>query len=146
MSIPLKRQYKIIEKDIAHEIIEGEAIIIHFSTGSYYSLNGVAAKVWSWIEAGATYEELTGVFQNLSPDQQLEIRGFLDGLVNEGLLIASDEMISIARKADSFPLPSIIPFEVPRFDKYNDMQNLLLSDPIHEVDDQRGWPDLPPKS
>jgi hypothetical protein len=34
-------------------------------------------------------------------------------------------------------------FEPPKFTKFNDMQNLLLSDPIHDVD-ATGWPNLDP--
>lgn len=144
MPVPPSRHYRIVEKDIAHEIIDGEAIIIHFSTGNYYSLNGIAAEVWGWIEAGATFGEIAGTFQNVSPEQHQEIEGFLDGLVTEGLLIPSDETVSTARKTDRLPAPATRPFTAPLFDKYNDMQNLLLSDPIHEVDDQRGWPHTPP--
>ncbi len=30
--------------------------------------------------------------------------------------------------------------------KYTDMQDLLLLDPIHEVDETKGWPTRDPKS
>jgi hypothetical protein len=35
-----------------------------------------------------------------------------------------------------------LPFVAPVLDKYTDMQELLLLDPIHEVD-ASGWPKLP---
>jgi hypothetical protein len=144
MSTPLNRCYVIVEKDIAHELIEGEAIIIHFSTGNYYSLNGIAAELWAWMEAGASYGEITSAFQNLSPEQMADIDSFLEGLMKEGLITAPDEKTLVKRKTDQLPAPGTRTFSVPRFDKYNDMQNLLLSDPIHEVDDQRGWPHASP--
>lgn len=143
MSVPLHRRYRIAENDIAHEIIDGEAIIIHFETGNYYSLNGMAAKVWSWLEAGATYGEITNAFQELPSDGPAEINGFVEGLVREGILIHSDEPALNRLPNDAIPVPGSLPFVAPRFDKYNDMKHLLLSDPIHEVDDQRGWPHAP---
>jgi hypothetical protein len=32
-------------------------------------------------------------------------------------------------------------FEIPKVESYSDMQEMLLSDPVHDVD-QRGWPIL----
>ena len=32
-----------------------------------------------------------------------------------------------------------IPFEEPKLEKYSDMEDLLLLDPIHDVEDE-GWP------
>lgn len=144
MAIPSSRHYLIAEKDIAHEIIDGEAIIIHFDSGNYYSLNGMAATFWEWLEAGATYGEMTGAFQNLTEDDIAEINGFVEGLVRENILARVDEPLPANRPADRLPPKSQLVFQAPRFDKYNDMQHLLLSDPIHEVDEERGWPHAQP--
>jgi hypothetical protein len=36
------------------------------------------------------------------------------------------------------------PFEAPRLDRYDDMRDLLLADPIHDAD-TAGWPNLSAK-
>jgi hypothetical protein len=36
----------------------------------------------------------------------------------------------------------MIVFSEPTFEKYTDMQALLLADPIHDVELQAGWPHL----
>jgi hypothetical protein len=60
-------------------------------------------------------------------------------LVKEELL---EENVSGPGQEPASPLPKgEIDFEPPKFAKYNDMQNLLLSDPIHDVD-ETGWPNL----
>jgi hypothetical protein len=142
MSIPSTCHYLINEKEIAHEIIDGEAIIIHFDSGNYYSLNGMAATVWEWISAQATYGEIVGAFQSVTPDDVAEINGFVEGLVREGILERVEGAIASARKSEGLPPERALVFEAPRFNKYNDMQHLLLSDPIHEVD-ETGWPHPP---
>ena len=40
------------------------------------------------------------------------------------------------------PAAELPNFERPKLGKYTDMQDLLLADPIHEVDEQ-GWPVQP---
>ena len=39
--------------DVVHEVIDGEAIMINMTTGSYYSLDGVGAAVWEIPPAGS---------------------------------------------------------------------------------------------
>jgi hypothetical protein len=37
--------------------------------------------------------------------------------------------------------PSMAPDgELPALEAFNDMKDLLLLDPVHEVDEQQGWP------
>jgi hypothetical protein len=36
------------------------------------------------------------------------------------------------------------PYEAPALHKYNDMQDLLLLDPVHDVD-ETGWPNISPE-
>lgn len=142
MSATAPNHFMILESDIAHEIIDGEAIIIHFQTGNYYSLNGTAAVVWEWLQAGATTGEISNAFTELSVDDHAALLGFLEGLVSEGVLRHAASEVEIARESGSLPLAHHIAFVAPRFEKYNDMQQLLLADPIHEVD-ERGWPHVP---
>jgi hypothetical protein len=42
----------------------------------------------------------------------------------------------------SAPRASLAPWSPAslRFERFNDMQDLLILDPIHEVDDEAGWP------
>ena len=40
--------------------------------------------------------------------------------------------------AEAGPAPES--YEAPAVHKYTDMENLLLLDPIHEVEEEAGWP------
>lgn len=132
--------YKIIEHKVAHEIIDGEAVVIHFDTGNYYSLNGISSQLWQWLAARATRRQILDAFQPLSPAQIQSFDDFMDSLAAEEVV---EKTPAEPGQQPSSPLPAgQVPFELPAFVKYNDMQNLLMSDPIHEVD-ETGWPHLP---
>jgi len=131
--------YTIASHKVAHEIIDGEAIVIHFDTGNYYSLAGIASQLWQWFAAGATRQQILDAFQDLQSDQIQSIDAFTDALVKEEIL---EKNVADAGRQPTSPLPSHeVAFEEPKFSKYNDMQNLLLSDPIHDVD-ETGWPNV----
>jgi hypothetical protein len=130
--------YKILDQKVAHEVIDGEAIVIHFDTGNYYSLNGVAGQIWQWIAGGASREEILEAFEPLTAEQIGSFDTFAEGLVSEELI---EKEAGGGESRLEAPLPKTA-FEVPEFAKYNDMQNLLLADPIHDVD-EKGWPNLP---
>ena len=134
--------YRINEKKIAHEVVDGEAIIIHFDSGNYYSLNGMASQLWELIAGKATYQQILGVFQQLSPQDLAALDFFLDGLITEGIL---ERVEGEPSPASDLVLPANRVFVAPTFEKFNDMQQLLLSDPIHEVD-ETGWPHPQPEA
>ena len=132
--------YQIIEHKVAHEIIDGEAIVIHFDSGNYYSFTGLSSQLWQWIAAGATRRQILEAFQPLTPEQIHAFDEFMDSLVAEEILAI---VPAPEGRQPLSPLPAgEVPFAPPAFVKYNDMQNLLISDPIHEVD-ETGWPHLP---
>ncbi len=59
-----------------------------------------------------------------------------EGLIEEGLIEPTDD----PPLAESVPTPPTIrTYATPTLSKYTDMEELLLLDPIHEVDAQ-GWP------
>ena len=131
--------FNISDQKIAHEIIDGEAIVIHFESGNYYSMQGTAMQLWQWFASGASRREILAAFQDLTPGQIESLDSFVGELVKEEIL---QETAASADRRPMAPLPKrTVAFELPSFAKYNDMQNLLLSDPIHDVD-ETGWPNL----
>ena len=85
-------------------------------------------------------ETLTKHFGPQCSDIELGVTEFLTGLEQAGLIvpaIARQEEDSAGGWLRSRNLPTA--FQKPTFEKYTDMQQLLLLDPIHDVDDT-GWP------
>jgi hypothetical protein len=63
-------------------------------------------------------------------------------LSTEGLVVPLEEDAASPDSTNRQPLPEPSGFEPPVLEKFTDMQDLILLDPVHEVD-ERGWPHVP---
>jgi hypothetical protein len=60
-------------------------------------------------------------------------------LLENGLLVALEDGAPAASPLE-LPASEMREFQPPVLESYSDMQDILLLDPIHEVDDKAGWP------
>lgn len=126
-----------------HETIDGEVIVINLTSGTYYSLRGSGADIWSLIQDTATQAEVVEALSSRYDTARPELEGAVSGLVielrAEGLVadIAGDAPTPVERP--SLSEGAKLPFDVPRLEKYTDLQDLVLLDPVHQVTDT-GWP------
>ena|ERR1035437_2665002 len=136
--------YFIVKKpDVVHETIDGETVIVNLENGVYYSLRNSGVDMWNLLEAGANLDELSeamvGRFDG-SPDViRRAITELLVALQQEGLVKVSSTKLDDDQTDLIQPQSEKAKFEAPVLEKYSDMQELLLLDPIHEVDEE-GWP------
>lgn len=136
--------FKINRPKVIDEAFDDEVVVINFDTGSYYSLSGVAADIWGLIGAGATAGETVDAvarrYTGSRPDIEAGVESLIAELERENLIVADAAGGAYAKPA---PAAEKRAFEAPRLDKYTDMQELILLDPIHEVD-ETGWPNSKP--
>ena len=125
-----------------------EVVIIAFDSGNYYSLDKTGADIWNFIESGASvgeiveriirlYEGNRGVIEN-------EVNKLIDELQIENLIIPEHSEKNIQTNTTQVEPNSETErhiFESPNLQKYTDVQELLLLDPIHEVN-ETGWPNM----
>lgn len=144
--------FRVNAPQVIHESIDGEVIIINLETGSYYSVKGSGADVWDVLQ-GTPAITTTTVVDTLAqayeaPREAIAaaVDGFVGQLVAEGLLAETEgstvQPVAAPASSDGGAKPA---FELPRLEKYTDMQDLVLLDPVHEVDEQ-GWPQQPPEA
>jgi len=129
--------YQINAPGVVSDTLDGEAIIINLETGMYYSLEGSAAVIWKALCEGASEGDIALAFQD-SFDQATEIIStFTQELVREQLLvpISSDGPTNHSWK----PSHPSLPAGFPVINRFADMHDLLLLDPIHMVGAE-GWP------
>lgn len=124
-----------------HEYIDDEAIIIDLGKGCYYTTNTSATFIWLLIGSrpswGAIIETVAKAC-NESPENIIEaINSFLQDLLAHQLINTTDANETLPAESNS--LPSLTHFITPSLKIYDDMKELLLIDPIHEVDNN-GWP------
>jgi hypothetical protein len=125
------KTYTINTTKAVGEVLDGEAIIINLETGSYYSMNPSGSSIWEALSA------------NSSIDTSLpETKHFLSFLVSEGIIAEATPSEGSTHEETTNNTPIFVPQEKPTIEKYTDMQEMLLADPIHDVD-TAGWPNMP---
>lgn len=133
-----------IDPGIVHQTIDGEAVIINLESGCYYSLTGTAAEIWALLERGVSAavlaETLRTRYEAEAGAIEESVASFLAELSNEGLVTTTIPVAPIKSKQQASPTTHARPsYQGPVLQKYTDMQDLLLIDPIHEVAES-GWP------
>lgn len=121
------------------ESVDGEVLVVNLLTGAYFSSDGVGDVAWALLSGGATLPAITAAIAGHYGLPEADIardlapwfaRVLEDGLVAEG-----------APPAGASPAPLTFPpvYAPPVMTRYTDMEDLLLLDPVHEVDEV-GWP------
>lgn len=132
--------YRLNEPDVIQETVEGEALIVHTRSGTYYNLEGSGTLVWNALLSGRSVEQIEASFASGSDAERGEIRAglgaFVSALAAEQLILPREGPVEVP--AAALELKSV--FALPGLRKFTDMQELLLVDPIHDVQPEAGWP------
>ncbi len=130
---------------VMHETIDGETIIIDLATGTYFSLRGSGPAMWAALSRGADRDGLCEALGQAyeAPPGEIEaaVDAFLAQLETERLIAPGGAAEAASSTAE--PGSSRVPFEPPQLEKYEDLQDIILLDPVHMVDDA-GWPHAAP--
>ena len=136
-------QFQLNRPAIIDETIDGEVVVVDLQQGSYYSIRGAGVDIWHALAEPITpagvISLIAGRFGRPPAEIASTVEGFVAQLDDHGLLRRVDgEAASSVISADPQAAePSA--FEPPQLEKFTDMEDLLLLDPVHEVD-VRGWP------
>lgn len=138
--------FKINTPRVIYETIDQEAIIIDFDTGIYYSVDRIGSEIWSIIEKGATVSQITDAISRRYSGERIMVGDgvarFITQLEQENIIVRyskEPDEVSLETQVKNANETGQPTFKVPTLSKYSDMQELLLLDPIHEVD-ETGWP------
>ncbi|MEN9506140.1 MAG: hypothetical protein RI958_2066 [Actinomycetota bacterium] len=128
---------------VNHERLEDEVIAINLETGAYFAFDDAAAECWSVAAAGGGAHEMAAVLVALyEVDAEVaaaDAVAFAEGLVDARLAAFVDDPVAVVE------VPSVEvrrPYVPPAVEGYDDLETLLLIDPIHDVD-EAGWPAPP---
>ena len=127
-------------KEIAAKVIDGEAIIINLTNGTYYSMDNVGAAAWALIATGHSVSEVAArIAEHYGVDRS---RAMIDmeALTNQ---LLADGLVGVASgvKAASAATPGAAPgaveleplngrtYETPTLNKYSDLGDVLALDP-----------------
>ena len=122
---------------VISETMGGETMVIDTESGVFYSLRGVASAMWLAVEAGVSAADLATALQAQFPEliaPDADVASFLEELIRDGVVTGGD--------TPSSGTPPIVwpdTYAPAVVERHGDMTDLLLVDPLHDVDDT-GWP------
>jgi hypothetical protein len=134
--------FRVNTPTVVYERFDDELVAINMSTGVYHSMMGAATDAFVLLAEEATAQELADALASKYAAQPAEIRGALDPFLQD---LEKEQLIApVETRKERGPLAvegdqTGAPFVAPSLQTFNDLEGLLLLDPIHEVGDE-GWP------
>ena len=131
--------YVLNEDKMFVDITDGIAIVINSETGIYYGMNGFSTSVFENLQKGVSVEDVLSALKGIGGmpgDVEARLNAFVTDLKRKEILTDGTEsgdraeVDAKAAKEDNFELS---------VQAYDDAQEMLLADPIHEVKEDMGW-------
>ena len=141
MRMPMSvNQFELAAPQCVADEFDGEVVILHMATGVYYCLQGLGAAFWRDLMAGHALSDLIKAVASID--------SALEGAVTT---LGQDLIAAELLRPTTVNMPETAPSVLAAYaagdrhlglDSYDDMSDLVLSDPIHDVDEEIGWPVL----
>jgi hypothetical protein len=148
-------RFRANEPQVIHQTVDDETVIVDLGSGSYFSLRGSAQAIWGALDRGldtaGIAHELAGRYDADGTDLVELVEGFVARLADDGLIVPFDgappgsdaglapEGQAVDQEGHDRPR-----FEPPTIERFDDLQDLILLDPVHEVSEEEGWPHARP--
>ena len=130
---------EICSPGVIAENFDGDIVILNLEDGRYFSLHGAGPSVWNALMAGMTPQAIVDSARRHRPVLAEATSRFLQDLWALQLIRAA------AGEAPTLTEPSIdwasaSDANKPEIEVFEDLAELILADPIHDVDAEAGWP------
>jgi hypothetical protein len=125
--------------NVVYEESDREVVVVNLIEGVYYFLTGTAAYLWMALHSGHTVSDVVAAFPESSDSIQGDVESFVSELMQLGLLDQVTELreqIEVAPDVSDYLANG---YQPPVLETYADLQDILLLDPVHDVD-ETGWP------
>jgi hypothetical protein len=131
MLMPDKR-FALNDNECASKVIDGEAVIINLSNGTYYSLENVGAHVWELLGNGLPIarivESVTAHYDVTREQAVADVQQLIDELIAEKLLLPANDS-TVATEAPLSGNGKRLDYVTPALVTFRDMAALLALDP-----------------
>ena len=127
-------RHAINSPDVVAENFDGQIVILNLADGRYFSLRGTAAPIWSLLIEGQTPDAVIASIAARRPAIADAACGFIAKLAELQLIRASDSPPASGEIGETWAE------EAPDLEMFDDLAELIAADPIHDVDEEAGWP------
>ena len=139
------KRYQIDRTRIIFEQFEDETVLVNTETGYYYSLSDTGSEVLRLLDEGCSADDLPTILFGSSEDTQHwrdMVEKFVERLIDESIITgrSSDDSNHIGSDPGPARYGEGIEYLPPLLERFDDVRDLLLIDPIHQVDQEYGWP------
>lgn len=127
------------------ETIDSETLLIDSRTGVYFALNVTGSQIWAaFISQPATIDAVATEFArlyDLAPDVARNDVAATVSAMREHELLREAPAMAVSQTPTRASMPVVDrTYEPSSIERFDDLEDLLLLDPIHDVDPDRGWP------
>ncbi len=120
--------------DCVAEEFAGEIVALNLETGTYFSIKDNGASLWQDLANGHPVEALAAA-AGPGTEMAAAIDAFAATVVTEKLMRPAQ-----APRTPAGPPTVALDGPMPAIESFDDMQSLLLLDPVHEIDDRQDRP------
>jgi len=130
--------------EIAAEDFEDGTVLINFLTGKYFAFNDFGGALWRMSSNGVSIAELIDIIPSMAmqdvPSPEIvarDVSEFFHILIEHRLLA---ELHTEDMRIEPAIGKPVARYEAPAVQIFDDLADLILLDPIHDVNEQLGWP------
>ena len=133
--------YQFNESKVFADDADGQFVVLNHVNGEYYAFDKASSAVLRALTSGCGIDSVTRELSKKYGDDcgaAEKVETFIRKLLSQEILIPSGD-----GNAEAAPFVAVMEETVMPmldFECYTDVADLLLMDPIHEVDEQMGWP------
>jgi hypothetical protein len=137
----LDERYAVRGEEVAAKAFDGEVVVVHLGTCTYYSASGSGADAWTWIEEGRRIGDVAAAMAEryqIDPERAREDLGrFVARLLEERLITPTNggAAVTAVPPADADGKE----YSPPELHAYRDMADLLALDPPLPELDRPAW-------
>jgi hypothetical protein len=127
---------------VSSEIFGDDAVVVNFITGKYFGMSGSAPLIWKLFESPVSREEIVASLagmDGMTEQAMKQVREFIDVLQQEQLIVHAGIDDAAVSSINKHTLETH-DFQAPILEIHDDLQELIVLDPIHDADPERGWP------
>lgn len=121
--------------DVVAEDFGGEMVVLNLANGKYFSLPGIAASLWRDLADGCPVATLVARAEAAGATVAEGVERLATTLVAEGLLRMRATPVTVSPGTSFDGITAS-----PTMESYDDMADLILADPVHDVEEATGWP------
>jgi hypothetical protein len=131
--------------EVASESFDDGLVLINFLTGRYFTMNRSGELVWACLSSATTAETITDHVARTAGAERdrvsSDVEQFLETLKSERMVTVWRAEEGPTSSSNSMPpAPDALAYERPQLQIYDDLSDLILLDPVHEVNESLGWP------